>query len=67
MAFVELDREKLRENFNLLKRRFDEYDVEWGIVTKLLCGNKLFLQEVLNLGVKEIHDSRISNLGLSRN
>ncbi|MCZ4408159.1 alanine/ornithine racemase family PLP-dependent enzyme [Cryomorphaceae bacterium 1068] len=62
MAFVELDREKLKENFDLLKTRFSEYDVEWGIVTKLLCGNKLFLQEVLNLGIKEIHDSRISNL-----
>jgi predicted amino acid racemase len=62
MAFVELDRVKLRENFDLLKKHFDEHEVEWGIVTKLLCGNKLFLQEVLNLGIKQMHDSRISNL-----
>jgi predicted amino acid racemase len=62
MAFVELDREKLRANFNLLKERFEQYEVEWGVVTKMLCGNKLYLQEILNLGVKEIHDSRISNL-----
>lgn len=62
MAFVELDVEKLKANFDLLKERFEEYEVEWGIVTKMLCGNKLYLQEVLNLGVKEIHDSRISNL-----
>lgn len=62
MAFVELDREKLRENFEVLKQHFKEHDVEWGIVTKLLCGNKLFLQEIMALGVKELHDSRISNL-----
>lgn len=62
MAFVELDRQKLKENFDILKRGFDERNVEWGVVTKLLCGNKVYLQEVLNLGVREIHDSRISNL-----
>lgn len=62
MAFVELDRKKLKENFEQLRSRLEPLEVEWGIVTKLLCGNKLFLQEVLDLGVKEIHDSRISNL-----
>jgi len=62
MAFVELDRKKLKENYTFLKSRFDKRDIEWGVVTKLLCGNKTYLQEVLNLGVKEVHDSRISNL-----
>jgi predicted amino acid racemase len=31
-------------------------------VTKLLCGNKIFLKELLSLGAKEVLDSRISNL-----
>lgn len=62
MAFIELDRKKLQTNFNLLDERFKERDIDWGIVVKMLCGNKLFIQEVLNLGVREIHDSRISNL-----
>jgi predicted amino acid racemase len=62
MAFVELDKKKLVENYQILSKGFDERNIEWGVVTKLLCGNKLYLQEILNLGVKEIHDSRISNL-----
>jgi len=62
MAFVELDRDKLHSNFEYLSEKLSKHEVEWGIVTKLLCGNKLFLQEVLDLGIKEIHDSRISNL-----
>lgn len=36
--------------------------MDWGIVSKLLCGHRTFLQEVLDLGVEEIHDSRVSNL-----
>src|SRR5690606_12592887 len=30
--------------------------------SKLLCGNELYLKELIDLGVREIHDSRISNL-----
>ncbi len=62
MAFVELDIQKLRSNFQFLKTCFDERGVHWGIVTKLLCGHEAYLAEVLSLGVNEIHDSRISNL-----
>jgi len=62
MAFIELDREKLKSNFKFLDDRFKERNIDWGIVVKLLCGNKLFIQEVLDLGIREIHDSRISNL-----
>jgi predicted amino acid racemase len=29
-----------------------------------MCGNRLFLQELISLGVDEIHDSRISNLAM---
>ncbi len=62
MAFIELDRAKLKTNFDLLEKRFATQKIEWGVVSKLFCGNELFIKEILNLGVREIHDSRISNL-----
>ena len=64
MAVLTLNREKLQVNFAFLKSLFDQREVSWGVVSKLLCGNKLFLQELLNLGIKEVHDSRISNLAM---
>jgi len=62
MAFLKLDRSKLQHNFSFLDQLFKERDIHWGVVSKLLCGNKLYLKELIQLGVKEIHDSRISNL-----
>ncbi|MCH8487816.1 MAG: alanine/ornithine racemase family PLP-dependent enzyme [Candidatus Cyclonatronum sp.] len=62
MAYLKLHREKLRHNYDFLKKRFDQRDIQWGIVTKLFCGNKQMLKEVIDLGIYEIHDSRISNL-----
>src|SRR5690606_13508596 len=38
------------------------HNLEWGVVSKLLCGNKIYLKELIDLGIREIHDSRISNL-----
>lgn len=62
MAVLKLYRDKLRNNFHFLDQLFDKEGVSWGIVTKLLCGNEDFLREIINLGVEEIHDSRVSNL-----
>jgi ornithine racemase len=62
MAFIKLYREKLQENYTFLNTLFKERNIEWGVVTKLLCGNAIYLKEVINLGVREMHDSRISNL-----
>ena len=62
MAYIELYSERLKHNYNFLNRLFLKKDKEWGVVSKLLCGNKAFLIELLSLGVNEIHDSRISNL-----
>ena len=62
MAFIELYRDRLKHNFNFLEDLFKERDIEWGVVTKLLCGYPEYIQEVINLGIREIHDSRISNL-----
>jgi len=57
-----MNRENLRHNFNFLKDLFDSHELHWGVVSKLLCGNEVFIKELIDLGVKEIHDSRISNL-----
>lgn len=62
MAFLTLNRESLKYNYYFLDSLFKERGISWGVVSKLLCGNKLYIQELLNLGVKEIHDSRVSNL-----
>ena len=62
MAFIKLYKQKLKENYTFLDTLFKERNIDWGVVTKLLCGNTLFIKEVINLGVMEMHDSRISNL-----
>ncbi len=62
MAYIKMNRESLKHNFDFLKNLFDSNELNWGVVSKLLCGNELFLKELIDLGVREIHDSRISNL-----
>lgn len=62
MAFLNLYRKKLFNNYQFLKNQFDQNGVEWGVVSKILCGNRKYIKELINLGVVEIHDSRISNL-----
>ncbi len=62
MAFIVLNRDKLRDNFEKLDRQFEERGIKWSVVTKLLCGNRDFLTEVLNLGLTQVCDSRVSNL-----
>lgn len=64
MAYLTLNKTKLKTNFEFLKNLFEEKNISWGVVSKLLCGNRMFLQELINLGVREIHDSRISNLAM---
>ncbi|MDF1547528.1 MAG: alanine/ornithine racemase family PLP-dependent enzyme [Bacteroidales bacterium] len=62
MAYITLNVNKLKDNFNFLNKIFKKNDIQWSIVSKLLCGNKDYLKEVLNLGIKQICDSRVSNL-----
>ncbi|WP_261664694.1 alanine racemase [Deinococcus sp. Marseille-Q6407] len=62
MAFVTLNRDKLAHNYAHLQALFAGHNIDWGVVTKLFCGNELFIGEVLRLGVREVLDSRISNL-----
>jgi predicted amino acid racemase len=62
LAYIELNRTKLRENFNLLNNLFKNNNINWAIVTKVLCGNKDYVKEIIDLGVTQICDSRITNL-----
>jgi ornithine racemase len=62
MAFLNLYKDKLKTNFEFLKTKFNDNGIAWGAVSKLLCGNRRYIKELIDLGVDEIHDSRISNL-----
>lgn len=62
VARLFLYRDKLRHNYHFLQELFRNSEAEFSIVTKLLCGNKRYLKEVLDLGPKQICESRISNL-----
>jgi predicted amino acid racemase len=62
MAFVVLNKEKLSHNFTYLDKMFKKHNIDWAVVSKILCGNKQYITEVINLGIKQICDSRVSNL-----
>ncbi|WP_417351734.1 alanine racemase [Flavobacterium alkalisoli] len=62
MAFITLDTKKLKTNFNYLNSFFKEHNIYWSVVTKILCGNKEYLTELLKMGISQYSDSRISNL-----
>lgn len=62
MAEIIIDRRKLKHNYDFLETLFNKHQVRWGVVTKLLCGNPIYLKEIITLGATELMDSRISNL-----
>lgn len=62
MAYLTLYKEKLAHNYNFLQTLFKDHEMAWGVVSKVLCGTKNYLELLIELGVDEIHDSRISNL-----
>lgn len=62
MAYITLDKQKLKNNFEVLNDFFDKQGIHWSIVTKILCGNKKYLEVLLDLGVTNCSDSRTSNL-----
>ena len=62
MAYVTFDTEKLKLNFEFLDNLFAENNIKWSIVTKVLSGNKMFLTELLKLGIDQVCDSRVTNL-----
>lgn len=62
MAYITLNRAKLKHNYHFLNQLFSQNGIDWAVVSKILCGNKIFLTELLNLGIKEVCDSRVANL-----
>ncbi len=62
MAYITLDVKKLNENFKYLDQIFEKNGIKWAVVSKLLCGNRDYLKVLLDLGIKHLCDSRISNL-----
>ncbi|NCP89696.1 MAG: alanine/ornithine racemase family PLP-dependent enzyme [Flavobacteriales bacterium] len=62
MAFIKLYKDKLKHNYLFLKKLFNKHEIEWGVVSKLFCGSPVFIKELHNLGFREMHDTRISNL-----
>lgn len=62
MAYITLDKKKLKANYEYLNKLFGKHDIKWSIVTKVLCGHKRYLEEALKLGVTQFCDSRVTNL-----
>ncbi|TXB67112.1 alanine/ornithine racemase family PLP-dependent enzyme [Vicingus serpentipes] len=62
MAFIELYKDKLKHNYQFLDTLLKKNGKEWAVVSKLLCGNKIYIKELIDLGAREICDSRVSNL-----
>lgn len=62
MAFLELNTSALKHNFKYLDKTFKADGKEWGVVSKILCGTELFLNEIIKLRPKTMLDSRLSNL-----
>lgn len=62
MAYIELYRDNLKQNFEYLQKLFKEEEKEWAVVSKILCGHETYLKELISLGLTEICDARISNL-----
>lgn len=67
MAYVTLNSDKLSANYYFLDKLFKKRGIEWSVVTKMMCGNKEFLTELLKLDIKQICDSRISNIKAIKN
>jgi len=62
MAFLTLNKQKLKHNYQELDNFFKEHNIEWSVVAKMLCGNKKYLEQIIALGIKQICDSRLTNL-----
>src|SRR5690606_24677509 len=62
MAVITLHKERLKYNYERLNYFFTAKEIQWSVVTKILCGNELFLKEVLELNPQQVCDSRVSNL-----
>jgi len=64
MAILTLNKTALQHNYSYLVDLLDVNQAELAVVSKILCGTKSFVTELVNLGARQICDSRISNLEL---
>jgi predicted amino acid racemase len=62
MAYITLNTDKLKHNHDQLDNLFKTNDLEWAVVSKMLCGNKKYLEALIGLGIRQICDSRVGNL-----
>ncbi len=62
MAYIILNTKKLRANYDYLEGLFSKRGIKWAVVSKLLCGNRDYLSELLSFGIRQVCDSRVSNL-----
>lgn len=62
MASIVLDSKKLKSNFIHLDKLFTKHNIKWSVVSKMLCGNRLLIRELIKLGITQLCDSRVSNL-----
>lgn len=62
MAYITFNTDKLKYNYEFIDNLFTKNHIKWSVVTKLLCGSKPLLKALLDLGVQQVCDSRISNL-----
>lgn len=62
MAHLEMYRDRLKHNFKQLDKLFKKNNIQWGVTTKMLCGHKPYLKEVLALGPQQVCEARLTNL-----
>ena len=62
MAYLSMDKKKLQDNFKYLDKLFTKNDINWAIVSKVLCGHKQLLEVLIEIGTKQVCDSRLSHL-----
>ena len=66
MATLSINTEKILGNIKKLNKYLDSKNIQWTLVTKMLCGNKPVLEKILFAPeMKNLHslgDSRLTNL-----
>ncbi|MBN2745567.1 MAG: alanine racemase [Bacteroidales bacterium] len=62
MAFVTMNKQKLKDNFDYLDELFSKNGINWAVVSKVLCGNRTLLEALFELNIHQICDSRVTNL-----
>lgn len=62
MAYITLNSDKLKHNYHFLDKLLRAHNIQWAVVSKLLCGHELYLGELIKLGAQQLCDSRASNL-----